>query len=76
VSEILVSFYSGHRRSSYPRALVIDGKEVLVQSIIRHEITEDFASRQRKHVFFVRVREEVWEIVRHDDESTACRKLG
>ena len=75
VPEIEVRFYSGHRRASHPRALVIDGEEVLVESVIRHEITEDFATRRRKHFFICRAQGKLWEIVRSDDETTTTRRL-
>lgn len=72
---VAVLFYSGHRRSSYPRALVIDGEEILVEGIVRHEICEDFATRQRKHVFICSVNRKLWEVIRFDDDTTTCRPL-
>jgi hypothetical protein len=74
-SPVEVLYYSGHRRSSYPRALVIRGKEVLVEGIVRHEICEDFATRRRKHVFVCSVNKKLWEVIRFDDDTTSCRLL-
>jgi hypothetical protein len=76
MSEIEVRFYSGHRRASYPRALVIAGAEVLVESVLRHEISEDYATRRRQHLFICRVQGDLWEIIRYDDETTRTRQLG
>ena len=73
---VTVLYYSGHRRSTYPRALVIDGKEVLVEGIVRREISEDFATRRRKHVFICSVNKKLWEVIRFDDDTTTCRPLS
>ena len=73
---VTVLYYSGHRRSVYPRALVIDGKEVLVEGIVRHEICEDSATRSRKHVFICTVNKKLWEVIRFDDDTTTCRPLS
>jgi hypothetical protein len=54
---------------------VIDGKEVLVEGIVRREISEDFATRHRKHVFICSVNKKLWEVIRFDDGTTTCRLL-
>jgi hypothetical protein len=71
-----VLFYSGHHRSSYPRALLIGGREVLVEGIIQHEVCEDFATRRRKHVYICSVGKKLWEVVRLDDDTTTCQPLA
>jgi hypothetical protein len=71
-----VRFHSSHRRSVFPRALVIDGKEILVEAIVRHEVREDYASRRRQHVFVCSVQERLWEVVHFDDDSTSVRVLS
>ena len=73
--EIEVRFYSGHRRASYPRALVFEGKEVMIESVIRHEIREDYASRRRTHLFICRVQDKLWEIVRFDDDTMSAGRF-
>jgi hypothetical protein len=55
---------------------VIDGKEVLVEGIVRQEICEDFATRRRKHVFICSANKKLWEVIRFDDDTTTCRLLS
>lgn len=54
---------------------MIDGKEILVEGIIRHEVSEDFATRRRRHVYICTVGKKLWEVVRLDDDTTTCRPL-
>jgi len=75
-TDVEVRFHSSHRRSVFPRALVIDGKEVLVEAIVRHEVREDYASRRRQHVFVCSVQERLWEVIHFDDDSTSARVLS
>jgi hypothetical protein len=55
---------------------VIRGKEVLVEGIVRQEISEDFATRRRRHVFICSVNKRLWEVIRFDDDTTTCRALS
>jgi hypothetical protein len=71
-----VLFHSGYRRSVQPRALVIDGEECLVESIIRREVIEDVTTRARKQRFICSVKGKLWQVELLGDGSTLCRILG
>ena len=73
--QIEVRFYSGHKRSSLPQALVIDGATVLVEAIISSEVREDFRTRRRSCRYVCLARGIRWEVVRQPDDTTTCRRL-
>lgn len=51
--EVTVEFYSGFQADETPRALLIDGRRLLVRSVIRREIVGSVMSQGGYHRTFV-----------------------
>lgn len=52
---IEIKTYSGFKGEERPKAVIIDGIEHRVENIVRKEVLEDCASRERRTVFWCEV---------------------
>jgi hypothetical protein len=61
---IEIKTYSGYKGEERPKAVVIDGEEYLVESVIRKELFEDYETRKRSTVFWCEVNRKLLKITR------------
>ncbi|MEO0087513.1 MAG: hypothetical protein ABIK90_05525 [candidate division WOR-3 bacterium] len=67
-----VKIYSGYKGEERPRAILLDGKEYLIEKILYKEIVEDFKTRERKIIFLCFCNQKYYKIIRLPNNNWEC----
>lgn len=67
-----VKIYSGYKDDERPRAIVIDGKEFLIEKILYKEMVEDFKTRERKTIFICLCNQKYYKITKLANNQWEC----
>jgi hypothetical protein len=52
---IEVRCYSGYKGMERPKSVVINGREKLIQEILKREVREDYETRERTRIFWCQI---------------------